>query len=47
MFTIFLWRFKVTVTSQSDVPIITLFKARKWSVMNSRRHKHELLDHLW
>ena len=24
MFTIFLWRFKVTVTSQSDVPIFSL-----------------------
>ena len=35
MFTIFLWRFKVTVTSQSDVPIFSLFEAWKWSVMNS------------
>ena len=27
MFTIFFWRFNVTVTSQSDVPILSLFKA--------------------
>ena len=47
MFTIFLLRFDVTMTSQSDVPIFSLFKARKWSVMNSSRHKHELFDQLW
>ena len=47
MFTIFLWRFNVTVTSQNDVPIFSLFKARKWSVMNSSRHTHELFDQLW
>ena len=29
MFTIFPWRFNVTVTSQSDVPIFSLFKAKK------------------
>ena len=47
MFTIFLLRFDVAVTSQSDVPIFSLFKALQWSVMNSSRHKHELFDHLW
>ena len=47
MFTIFLWRFNVTVTLQSDVPISILFKALKWSVMNSSRHKQELFDQLW
>ena len=47
MFTIFLLRFNVTMTSQSDAPIFSLFKAQKWSVMNSSRQKHELFDQLW
>ena len=44
---IFFLSFNVTMTSQNDVPIFSLFKARKWSVMNSSRHKHELFDQMW
>ena len=46
MFTVFLWRFNLTVTSQSDVHILAYLRLESGVLRIPSRHKHELIDQL-